>query len=239
MKLSTILFMAAFLLFIGTLAAHNYSLKAAYLSGNHKKRFNDHRFMALKGVHELEIKTGNVFSIEVEYGTEEGIWLSNRIKDEVKVLQNGQKVTIDLVMNEKNREFGNNASEFVIVLNHLNKVQTYNYSKYDEMISGRVGTLYIKNLKERDFDVTLGDQFSFTIDSCTFGSLYAVVGEKGKNSTLQVTNDNKIDTATFDIRGGNFLELNNSEISRLNYKLSDSSRVFMTGKSIKALKNRM
>ncbi|TKC02856.1 hypothetical protein [Pedobacter frigoris] len=239
MKLSTMLFIAAFLLYIGTLAAHNFSLKTTYLSGNHKKRFNDHQFKALSGISELYVKTGNALDIQVEYGAKEGIWLGNRIRDDVKVVQSGASLTIDVVMNEKNKEFGNSSSEIVIILNHLNKLRTFDYPRYDKAISDRVGEIYLKNLKEKQFDIVLSDQFRMVLDSCQFRSLKAVVGDKGRSSTLQIMKENKIDTATFDIRGGSFLELNNAEIARLNYKLSDSSKVFMVGKSIKALQKQL
>lgn len=234
MKLSTMLFIAAFLLYIGTLAAHNFSLKATYLSGNHKNRFNEHHFKALSGVRELQVKTGNVLSIIVEYGLKEGVWLSDRIKDDIKITQSGETVIIDAVMSEKDEEFANGPGDIVFVLKDLDKLRTYN-----DPANSRVGSLYMKNLKVKDFAVLLDDHFVLTIDSCEFGSLSAVVGTVGRNSRLEITNENKIGTAAFDIRGGNYLELYNSDISKLSYKLCDSSKVFITGKMLKAINNRL
>lgn len=235
MKPSTIFFIAAFLLFFGVLTAYNFSLKAAYLTGNYKKRFNNHQFTPLSGVREIQLKSANLLNISVEYGEKEGVWLGNTIKDDVKVYQQGETLFIDLNDNEKIADFSDTSNEVVVILNHLNRLRTFYRKLNDKSEDLRVGMVYLKNLKEKEFNVILSDLSGMMIDSCEFGSLKAVIGTNGNNSTLQITPANRIDTAAFDIRGGNFLELNNSSINKIHYKLSDSSKVYMTGKAIKSV----
>ncbi|WP_316793839.1 hypothetical protein [Pedobacter frigoris] len=235
MKLSTILFTAAFLLFFGILTAYNFSLKAAYLTGNYKKRFSDHHFTPLNKVSEMQIKSANLLDIVVEYGKQEGIWVRNRIKDDIKIHQDGETLLIDLINNKEIRDFSNSSNEIVVVLSHLSQLRTYYREMNDKEIEGRIGTVYLKNLKEKGLDVILSDQSGMSMDSCEVNSFRATIGGNGANSTLQIVPSNRIDTATFDIRGGNFLELNNSGIKKIYYKLSDSSKVYMVGKTIKTL----
>lgn len=229
MKSSSIILITAVLLFFGALTAYNVSLKASYLTGKYKVRFNKHAFTPLAGVNELQLKSANMISIGVESGAEDGIWISDRLKGQLKITQEGSVLVIDVADKKLYTGFG--PDEVVLISNKLNKLQTYcYYDKNREMMEYYRGTISIDALKSDSLNVILDNGSYMTMDDVTFGTLKSRLGGKGSAATLTIDSKSIIGTADFDVEGSSTLQLNNPKISSVHYLFSDSCSVSMTGK---------
>ncbi|MBC7914818.1 MAG: hypothetical protein H7Y07_11930, partial [Pyrinomonadaceae bacterium] len=76
MKTSNILMTIALLIFLGSLVAYNFGLKAEYLTVkkrglnqyNKDNRFNNYDRIPVSNFDDIDIKAGNALNINIEYG---------------------------------------------------------------------------------------------------------------------------------------------------------------------------
>ena len=236
MKLSTIMLMVSIALFMCVLVVYNLSLKAAYLKGTFRERFGEHTFKPLKAVTQLRLGAANMMGTSIEYGEREGVWISNHVKDFVKVDQDGGLATISLVNATKDNYGHIGTGDVVILVNKLNKVRTGTYVIKGQRVEDYGSELNIINLKGDTLDIETGEQSSVFVNGCNYKVFNAVVGGDKYWSRLSVSGNNKFGSAYFDVRKSS-LELQNPSIVVLNYKLTDSSRVELWGRSAKRLLN--
>lgn len=217
-------------LFLGVLTTYNLSLKAAYLKGTFRERFGEHTFRQLDNVKELQLKAANMIGISVEQGEREGVWISNRVKDLVKVDQAGGIVILDLKNTDPKNYQHINTGDVVMIVNKLSKISTYNYLVKGKMPENYGGEMNIKDLSGDSFNLVIAEQGTVYIEGSRFRSFKTVVGGNKYWSRLTVSGDNRLDTAYFDIRKSS-LELQNPAILVPHYKFGDSSRVELWGQS--------
>jgi len=230
MKLSTVMLMISVSLFFGVLMVYNLSLKAAYEKGTFRERFGEHTFTRLGNVKQLQLKSANMISVSIENGKQEGVWLSDRVKDKVKVSQAGEIVTVELIKQDADNYIHIGANEVVLIVNKLNKLSTDNFRLKGRELQDYGGEINIKNLSGDSFDLFVTEQARVSMYGTRFKVFNAVLAGDGWSS-LVVASTNHLDTAYFNIKGKSFLNLQNPVINAPHYKFGDSSRVELWGRS--------
>ncbi|TCC96403.1 hypothetical protein [Pedobacter psychroterrae] len=232
MKISTTMLVIAILLFFGVLTAYNFSLKAEYLKGTFRDRFGKHSFMKLEDVKRLQLNAANMIGMSIEYGEREGVWISKEVKDQVKVRQSGETVTVDFVNSKPKTYRYINAAAVVFIVNKVNRVDARNFHFKDQGSENYGGELFIKGLSGNSLDMVIPERATVLIEGSQFKVFKAVIGNENHWSSFTVTGDNRFDTAYFDIRKSS-LELQNPKILVPHYKFGDSSRIGLWGHSAK------
>ena len=230
MKISTTMLITAILLFFGVQTAYNFSLKAEYLKGTFRNRFGKHSFTKLENVKRLQLNAANMIGVSVEQGEREGVWISKVVKDQVKVRQKGETVTVDFVNFKPEAHRYINSASVVFVVNKLSNIAARNFQVKGADSENYAGELYLKGLVGDSFDLVIPERATVFMEGSRFKVFKAVIGSMNEWSRFTVTGDNKLDTAYFDVRKSS-LELQSPTILVPHYKLGDSSRIELWGKS--------
>jgi len=229
MKSSTIILLLATVLFIGALTAYNFSLKASYKTGKYKARFPDHTFTALENISVLDIKSANLMFVRVEYGTEEGIWISNRQKDQLSVVQEDSLLSLDF-KNEASRQSSSyKYDQIVIVVNSLQKLHAGNHVFADKQFKNFGGELEVFGLNEDKLELLLEGEMETRLGNSRLGTLKVSLGGENTSAALTMFKKNQIDTAYFSVKGQSSLQLSNAVIAVPHYQLSKDCSVQMSG----------
>lgn len=235
MKLSTLMLVISVLLFLGVLTVYDLSLREVYLKGTYKDRFGKHTFIRLDNIKELQLKSANLMGINIEHGEQEGIWISDRVKDQVKVDQKGEVVIVSVDVKDPKAYSIISGADVVLIVNKLRKLNTYNDYRQGQAMQYYNGKVNISGLTADNFDMVLSEPSNVILDGNKFGSFNSIVGGDKYWSTLTITSNNKIDTAYFDIKSKSSLELQNPEIRIPLYKFGDSSRIALWGGAARRL----
>ena len=222
---------------LGSLTAYNYQLKKVYLSGSYKSRFKDMSFTPVKGIENIDIQAANLLGVQIEQGEKEGIWINRRVKDNVVFKVNQHTLILDLTSSSKSQDEREWEGEVIVITKKLNSIATTPYfsAKRSELYSALSSS--VKGYQADHMDVQICQNVSFSLDDMKLNTLHAVVGNKAKGGAeLVLSAKNKINNAQLDIPGKSTLTLQDPQIVKTNYNLSDSASVSLSGKMIKLIK---
>ncbi|MBB5634752.1 hypothetical protein HDE68_000637 [Pedobacter cryoconitis] len=239
MKTSTMLILTALLIILGSLAAFNYTIKAAYLTGAYKNRFKEMDFTAFIAVEKLNLQTEKLSSIQIEYGDKEGIWISKNIKDLVKFDVKGN--VLNLSTSETGKRIGSQRVNgmITIVTKKLNAITTtpYYILKKDESYWPGTSEISLKGYHLGQLDLQIASFVDVSLNQMDIQTLNATVGTKtSRGSELTLSEDTKINNATLNVPGESKLNLLDPKIVKTNYLLSDSATVSLNGKVVQMIK---
>lgn len=226
---------AAVLVTLGSLTAFNINVKKVYLTGVYKSRFKDMEFTPLKGIENLDVQNADQMGIQIEYGTNEGIWINKAVKDQVITAIGKNTLKIELDKNRK-EDRGVGWGQVIIVTRKLSKVSTASNLHINQE-NYYAAQVTINNYPEGDLDLQISDGVSFTIGTCKLNSLRANIGDKKYGrADLRIGSETKINTALFNIPGTSSLSLQAPDITKITYNLSDSATVTLSGKLLQMIK---
>lgn len=243
MKTSNKLLIAVTILIIGYLVVYNFSLKAAYLKGDYKSRFYEMERINLKDFNAIESNVANVFKVQVEQGPEFGIWVDKYARDDIFFTKKGKTLQVNY---KPKKDYGN-LGKIIIICPALDSITTTKgdlnkYTLWDAMtiVSGfnqplmKVRVSYFAKLWLLRNTLTQlnahveGIQESSNVETDTGWGDYG----------LSIAKSNHIKIANLEAKGSGKgrIKLYKPEIDKINYSLSDSAEVTLSGKLLHTLK---
>ena len=239
MKTSTMLIITAVVITLGSLIAFNYTIKAAYLTGEYKNRFREMNFTAISAVEKINIQTEKLSDIQIEYGDKEGIWVAKKIKDLVKFDIKGNLLNLSVSETCKQTNSSRINGQIIIVTKKLNAITTtpYYIPKEGESYWSGLIEISLKGYHLDQLDLQIASFVNVYLHRMEIQTLNATVGTKtSKEAELTLSSDTKINNATLNVPGKSKLNLLDPKIVKTNYMLSDSATVSLNGKVVRMIR---
>lgn len=172
MKRSTTLILLAALVIVGCLIFYNFKLKEVYDTKEYKNRFSEMEFTAIQGINALDLKSANHIGIHVEYGTEEGLWVSKRFKDNFKFSANGSTLNLDVIKKERSEGYIISGYFLILITKDLNRIIA---THANDRASG-FGQVRLKGFKLSKMDIQVAADTQFYFDDVQLDTLNAKIG---------------------------------------------------------------
>jgi hypothetical protein len=239
MKKSNMLIITAILIVMGSLVAFNYTLKAVYLTGEYKSRFNGMDFTPLNGIEKLIIQTERLSNVHVEYGEKEGIWVDRDIKEKVKFETSQHTLNLGESDASKQEKSSWINGRIVIITKNLNAIATVsNFKpKKGERYPYGSSEISLKGYHLDQLDLQIESYVSVYLHRMEVQTLNAIVGTKtSEGAELTLSSDTKINSATLNVPGNSKLTMLDPKIVKTNYLLSDSATVSLNGRVVQMIK---
>lgn len=214
MKTSNKIILLTVSIIFGSLILYNFKLKALYESKSYRGRFYDMDYVAIAGIRAIDLQSANHISIQIEYGTKEGLWVAKALKDKIKLIAVGDSLKLGFADETK---APNNKDVFLILITKDMKriVATHTDPKRDAAVSASKMRLKGFNLSKLALKVAADTEFYF--ENVRVGTLNAIVGGDkyaGKaelilpfNSTINEANFNIGINGSVNLRGAKVLKM--------------------------------
>jgi hypothetical protein len=222
MKTSNKLLITATLIIIGYLVAYDFSLKAEYVKGAYTSRFYTMKRIPLTNFNAIENNAANFTSLIIEQGPEYAIWVNKRLHNELSFTMQNKTVSI----NYKPEEGHLYLDEIIVTCPNLNSIITKPTLENGEQQGG--GTTLVSGFKQDEMNVQSNNFTLISLKDNTINKLNAATGANGGH--INVTTDNIIKHANFNILGRGRLVLLDPAIEKASYKFSDSAEISLSGK---------
>ena len=256
----------AILIVLSSLILYDFALKAEYLSmkelGKDKKanRFSEYEQTPVKNFSSIEFKAANAFSISVEYGEKEAVWIKKDVKGKITVNQVGNNLIVDLSKEGKLRNYYSQGYDMVIICPHLNKVNTeaFRFIKSNTDIKKETTTtnynglpMEIRGFEQDSLLLNIADYTKLTLNKNRFKYVNAFVGGNkgfeqvrdslelgrdykplGEGGALFIGADNNINSLKLTVQDKNSVEILDTDIQNLEHHISDSAKVTFSGISL-------
>lgn len=235
MKVSTILIIAAVAASVIALTAFNLTQKAFYNKGDWRNRFYGMDYVAIKNVTDIELADAEKMQVTIEKGEKEGLYTKASFREHVKWSQNGNKLKFEVTEDaKKGAPFRN--EDFVLVLNRIDHLKTSPYKPLKFQKSYPVAEVLIKGFNQNSLQLDLGKTSEVILEQVVLDSLVANIGNVEGGAGLTIEKDAKIKVADFTIPGASGLGLNNPNIVKATYNVSEQATVLLNGSALKILK---
>ena len=234
----------ALLLTLLSLIIYDLLLRAEFVSGRYKDPYQNYAALQFKDFDALDINSASVANVKLIQGPFH-VRIDKYALDYVKVKQEGKHLQIDVVFNDNHR---GNQNPYLLVVSCPKLVELNTGASYRANGRWITDTIYREDWNMRSVLVDGFTQDSLQI-SQDYGSsiilandyirsLRAVIGKStGSGSNLVIQPGNRFQEASLDIQHNSRLELDNSMINLLKYRLGDSARLVISGKAQHLLNN--
>lgn len=234
----------ALLLTLVSLVVYDLLLRAEFRSGRYKDPYQNYAALQFKDFDAVDLNSATVANVKFIQGPF-NVWVDKYALDYVKVKQDGKRLQVDVVFNDNYR---GNQNQYILVVSCPMLVDLNTGASYRANGRSVTDTIYRADWNMRSVLVDGFTQDSLHI-SQDYGSsvlltnnrfrfLGAVVGESAESgSNLVIQSGNQLQEASIDIEHNSRLELNNSMINVLKYRLGDSARLVISGKAQNLLNN--
>ncbi|RNI29039.1 hypothetical protein [Rufibacter latericius] len=239
MKRSTILIVAALVLFLGSLTAFNFVMKAEFETGNYKDPLAGFVSQNYTNFQVVEVNGGSKISVKIEQGPYK-VFLHNRVQESVQVKQQGNKLVVDV--NQKDEAIWSNGRYVVYIscpeLTNLTTSARYTLKgkpQVDLFDDNPYGSkiVSIEGFKQDSLSLQQDHGTAVKLVKTKLNNLHAIVGAtQGSGSKLFLGKGNQINSAALDIRNKSFLHMNDVVIPSVAYQFSDSARADFTGAAL-------
>jgi hypothetical protein len=246
MKTSNILMTTAILIVLSSMVLYDFALKAEYLQklGEPKvaNRFSDYEQAAFKDFSSIEFKAANAFSISVEYGKKEAVWIKKNVKYKVAANQVGNNLIVDLSKDGKSGNYySKEGYDMVIICPHLNKVSTeaFAFTRSNADTKKKNSTV-VRGFEQDSLLLNVADYTKLTLNKNRFKYVNAFVGgNKGfeqlrdslpldEGGALSIAADNNINSLKLTVQGKNSVEILDPHIQNFEHHISDSAKVTLS-----------
>lgn len=235
MKVSTILIISAVAASVIALTAFNLSQKSFYAKGEWRDRFYGMEYIPIKNVTDIELADAEKMEVTIEKGAKEGLYTRSTFKEHVKWSQNGNKLKLEVTEEaKKGAPFRN--ENFVLILNRIDHLKTSPYVPLKFQKQYPKAEVLIAGFKQNQLRLDLGKTSEVIMKQVHLDSLVAVIGTKEGGAGLTIEKDANIKVADFTIPGASGLGLNNPEIVKATYNVSEQATVLLNGTALKILK---
>jgi hypothetical protein len=236
MKTSSKLFIAALLFLVLSIITYDHLLKKEFLTGKYKNIYAYYTELKFKNFDTFDLDAAQIANVKFIQGPYRVLIEPNAL-DYVRIKQNGNHLQIDVNLNGSRY---NNGRPFLLVIScpriaavnanafftdrHLKIIDTVLDEGWNErhvMISGfKQDSLAIK----QDYGTHI------ILDSNQIRSLNATIGKSPLSvSRITILKSNRLENVALQMLNKSKLVLNDAHITRLNYQLSDSAQLIMSG----------
>lgn len=252
MKTSNILMTAAILIFLSTLLAYDFGLRAEYLTMkklglsnyNLANRFNEYEEAAVKNFDNIELKAANSFNVSIEYGEKEAVWVSNHVKEKIQVNQIGKDLIIDLSNKAKKENYTNSNLSIVIISPKIRRINTYpftfvnkenDFKTVKETRNYGWGTSIISGFNQDSLILNVSGFTGIEIKSNNLKSLDTKVGDDSGEGSLVIQSDNNVEAINLQAQRKSKVEVLDTDVLHLKTQISDEAIVTFRGKVLTKL----
>lgn len=235
MKVSTILIIAAVSASVIALTAFNLMQKSFYQGGEWKNRFYGMEYVPLKGITDIELADAEKMQVNIEKGDKEGLYIRETSKEHVTWTKDGNKLKFEVTKKAKSGAPFRN-EDFVLVLRQIDHLKTSPYVPLKFQKEYPRAEVTIQGFKQNYLQLDLGKQGAVKLEQMDLDSLSATIGNTEGKASLRIQEDSKIRKAEFTIPGESGLILNNPNITKATYNVSDKATVMLNGNALQVLK---
>jgi len=236
MKTSNKLLAIALLIIVGSLFFYDLSVRAVYRSGSFRIPFRDYSDLNFKDFDTINVKSCTAVNVLFQQGPFH-VKMAPGAESYARIGQDGKTLNIGAVFKHG---FENNRNPYLVIVTCPNIAKLSTDGWY-----GTNGKSYIDTVVKDDWNMRKVWVEGFKQDSLTisqdFGSTVVLSGNAikalnaqiGKSplsgSKLFVLKNNHFESANLDIRNKSKLLLEDADIGKLNYRLSDSAKLVLNG----------
>ena len=237
MKTSNKLFLTATLIVIISLITFDLALRAEYKKGTYKSRlYGFEKTTAFNGFNAIDNRAANLISIQVEKGTEPGIWVKSAWKDRFNISRKGNTLVIE-VANKQSTRVSSYDNSITVICPSLEKLTTAPYlGKSGMNLLHSKGNTTVAGFTLNQLSLNISKGVNLFLRGNKIADLQALVGDdKSDNAKLTISSNNQIANATINVPGKNHLEIENSVIGKRNFTIADSASVAFSGSFLKLM----
>jgi len=251
MKNSYKLLIGAAIILFGTTTAYDFALKAEYEKGIYKKPgykdpMQDFTKLGYKNFNIIEINAADLLNIEISHSDTFDVRVKNDFKDEIKIKQEGSRIIISF---DKKKAYVSNGRSLVIrcpVIDSLitDAVLMIN-GKRVVTLQGRYNVDFghegvkLQGFQQDSLTLTINNASIVSLKNNKLDYLKADLGiseSSYSRPNLSLDKSNEINYADLNLQNKSRLSLNNISIKHLEFKISDSAQVQLSGASLKLIK---
>jgi hypothetical protein len=241
MKTSNKLLIAVTFIVISYLTVYDLGLKAEYHLGAFKNRFYHMQSLSFNNFNVIEQNAGNKIDLQIEKGPYD-VRISNDMKDKITVTQHNQTLSINYI-NKAGIYVNGYQSSIIITCPYVSSVTSKPFimpgTKYDPHAYNPTRTTTIIGFNQPKMNVEASQFTEIELKNNTLGELGALVGDQPNGKAhLALDSNNHIKMANLQVPGKSNLSLRNLLIDKVNYKLTDSATITLTGKAAHMLTNK-
>jgi len=237
MKTSNKLFLTATLIVIISLITYDFALRAEYKRGAYKSRFYGfEKTTAFNGFNSIDNRAANLISIQIEKGTEPGVWVKSNWKDRFNISRMGTTLVIE-VANKQSTRVSSYDNSITVICPSVNQITTAPYLGKSGMnaLHSR-GNTTVVGFTLNQLSLRISEGVNLFLKGNTITDLQASVGDnKSDDAKLTISSNNQINNATINVPGKNHLEIENSVIEKRNFTIADSASVAFSGSFLKLM----
>jgi len=225
---------AAGVFLLACLVGYDFTLKAEYEKGAYKSRFYGMTEIKIKDFDKIKHKCGNMIGLRVEQGKTYGVWMQSFQKDWIKFSQQGETLNIDYVGKEE--ESWGSSVGIIIICPKISQVDATTYMpKLPGVRFSLRGLVEVAGFKQTvPLSISAGAWTDFYLTNNKLTQLNADFGfSSGDEPNLTIDNNNIIHAANLNLKGNSTLNLYSPAIAQPNYHFGDSTRVTLSGSSLK------
>lgn len=213
MKTSSKIILLTIMVIFGALIFYNFKLKSIYDSKVYRDRFHDMDYTAATGIRKLDIKSANRIGIQIEYGTKEGLWVSKALKDKIKIVADGDSLTLDFIGETKPHAVLVQGIFLILITTDLNRiVATHADRKKDAYFSD--SNMRLKGFALSKLDLKVSSDTHFYFDKVQVDTLNAIVGgdDYAGKAELTLPFNTTINEANFNIGINGLVDLQGAKV---------------------------
>ncbi|MBC7913900.1 MAG: DUF2807 domain-containing protein, partial [Pyrinomonadaceae bacterium] len=237
----------ALLVFLGSLVAYNFGLKAEYLSVNKRgltqynkdNRFNNYDRIPVSNFDDIDIKAGNALNINIEYGEKSTVWLRKWTKERIQISQNGNKLIVDLTEKGKLENFISHDYTIIIFSPKIKKLSTSSFTyiekgKETNQNRGGFGTM-VSGFMQDSIALNVQGMTKIKLNKNELKYVSAVVGNEKGDGTLTISPENEVETLKLKANGRSTIEILNKDVQHVEHDISEGAIISFRGKALPKL----
>lgn len=220
--------------FLGTLTAFNFGLRSVYRSGEYKKPFSGYDRADTGRVTELYLRNAERFNVQVRTG-QYGLWIKKGLRDKVLVKREGGRLTVSFRDSLELDSKGYGDSDLILQTDGLSSLTTASSQKTAFWFSDQYayGNVNLVGLSGDSLSLNIGRFTRVNVFLAKFGKLHAGIrGEGNPYGVLYLDRTSKLAQLDLNIPGAGSVEIDDTEIGRTNFNISDSAAVRLKGRAL-------
>ena len=247
MKTSNKLIITALLIFICSLVGYDLALKAQYKNLKKSGRlvktkegisYTDYDELNFKNFKDIDIQSANFMNVNVVHGEKEEVWVKKGQMPLFDITQNENSLNINL-SKRGNRKFSLSTEiDIFIVSPKVYEIRTGTYSNKlkENLINGRLKVI-VSGFSQDSLQVNVSTGAQITLNRNQLKILNSKVGDKSGNGFLKIASDNTIQALKLEALNKSTVEILDTDIKDIDYKVADNAMITLSGKSLREQQN--
>ncbi len=244
MKTSNRFVCLALILTLLSLVVYDLLLKAEFRSGRYKEPYRNYAALEFKDFDVLDLNSATVANVKLVQGPF-NVRVDKYALDYVKLKQEGKRLQIDVVFGDNYR---GNQNPYILIVSCPKLIELNTGASYRANGQWVTDTIYrgdwnmrrvlVDGFTQDSLHISQDYGSSIVLTNDHIRSLRAVIGKSaGSGSDLVLQSGNRFQEAALDMEHSSTLELDNSMIGILKYRLGDSARLVISGRAQNLLNN--